>query len=135
MFDPSAEAARWIRQAENDLEYLRLGFAGGFYSQTCFMCQQAAEKALKALHYGLGERIVIGHSIVRLIESAPGEEPDLSRFLDDARILDQFYIPTRYPNGLPEGSPFEAYTSAQAAEAVEKAESIIGAVRTWLDSR
>jgi HEPN domain-containing protein len=32
-------------------------------------------------------------------------------------ILDQYYIPTRYPDGLPGGLPFEVYTADQDAVA------------------
>ena len=111
-----AEAERWWRQAENDLAYARHGFAGGFCAQTCFHGHQVAEKALKALHHGLlGLRVVLGHSVIRLGADV-GIPEDLRR---RCAILDQYYIPTRYPNGIPDGAPFEVYTKDQAAEALE----------------
>jgi predicted nucleotidyltransferase len=42
-----------------------------------------------------------------------------------ARVLDNFYIPTRYPNGYPEGAPFEHYGRLQSGEAIKYARSII----------
>jgi len=54
-----AEAERWLRQAENDFAFAELGAREGFFAQACFVCQQAAEKALKALHYLRGERLVL----------------------------------------------------------------------------
>jgi predicted nucleotidyltransferase len=61
------EALRWLRQAENDLLYARLGLREGFSAQVCFLCQQIAEKALKSVHYGkLGKRIVYGHSLLAI---------------------------------------------------------------------
>ena len=59
-----AEAARWLAQAESDLGFAELGLREGFFAQACFVCQQAVEKALKALHYLGGARAVLGHSVV-----------------------------------------------------------------------
>jgi hypothetical protein len=42
--------------------------------------------------------------------------------------LDKFYITTRYPNGLPDGVPAEAYTVEEATDAIGKADSILEAV-------
>ncbi len=39
----------WLRQAENDLAWARHSLAGGFYAQTCFASQQAAEKVFTIL--------------------------------------------------------------------------------------
>ena len=61
-----AEAARWLAQAESDLGFAELGLREGFFAQACFVCQQAVEKALKALHYLGGARVVLGHSLVEL---------------------------------------------------------------------
>ena len=118
----SEEAKRWWKQAENDLGFAELGLSGGYFSQVCFQCHQVAEKALKALHYGiLGKRFVIGHSLTRLGGELNIEKP----LLDRLAILDQYYIPTRYPNGLPDAAPFEVYTKGQAQEAVETAKEIL----------
>jgi len=43
-------------------------------------------------------------------------------------IVDQYYIPTRYPNGLPGGIPHEVYTDAQAGEAVSGAGQVLDLV-------
>jgi len=43
--------------------------------------------------------------------------------------LDQYYIPTRYPNGLPGGVPSRFYTDAEEAqEAMELARSVLDMV-------
>jgi HEPN domain-containing protein len=88
-----------------------------------------AEKAIKALHFGvLRKRIVVGHSLVKL-----GIPIGLSKQLaEECAVLDQYYIPTRYPNGLPDGSPFEVYTRAQAEEALATAEKILRHARSQL---
>jgi len=35
-------------------------------------------------------------------------------FLNYARSLDKYYLPTRYPNGFESGSPYEYFTKKEA---------------------
>jgi HEPN domain-containing protein len=129
MRQPELEAARWIAQAESDLAFAVVGVREGFFAQACFTCQQAGEKALKAVHYAGGARIVFGHSLVELLTQLLSKHPALSELRDAAGQLDQYYIPTRYPNGLPGGVPADAFTARQAAEAVAYARSVIERAR------
>ena len=46
--------------------------------------------------------------------------------LHGARILDRYYIESRYPNGFPEGSPFEFFDKEMADEAFDAAREIFG---------
>lgn len=48
------EAGRWLQAAEDDLHFARFAANGGFFAQACFFSQQAAEKAVKAVHYAGG---------------------------------------------------------------------------------
>ena len=41
--------------------------------------------------------------------------PGLSELNDNAALLDKYYIPTRYPNGLPDLTPGQVYTKSDAA--------------------
>jgi HEPN domain-containing protein len=50
--------------------------------------------------------------------------------IDKGRVLDAYYIPTRYPNGHPEGAPFEHYGSLQSEQAIAYAGEILAFVRT-----
>jgi len=45
--------------------------------------------------------------------------------IDDAKILDQMYIPARYPNGFESGAPMGFFTKEQAEDAVRRADRII----------
>ena len=67
MKNSEADARRWLRQAENDLEFTRLASREGFSAQACFMAHQVVEKALKAVAYYCGDRYVIGHSLTDLV--------------------------------------------------------------------
>ena len=131
------EAERWLRQAESDLAFAALGAREGFPAQACFTSQQAAEKAVKAVLYLSGARFVPGHSVVELLDRAAAAVADadaapLRRLQDSARQLDQYYIPTRYPNGLPGGIPAEVFTDTQAEDAVGRARSFVEAARARL---
>jgi hypothetical protein len=68
MRDARAEAERWLAAAREDLEYARYAAAGGHHSPACFFAQQAAEKAIKGVHYLHGALAVIGHNLRALIE-------------------------------------------------------------------
>lgn len=128
--DPLYEADRWFRQAMDDLSFARLAHANGYFAQCCFICQQVCEKVLKAVFYARGERLVLGHSVLRLLRDLGRD--DLCELEEGAKVLDQFYVPTRYPNGLPDGVPSEVYTEAQAAQAIDYSEQLMSAVEAIL---
>ncbi len=117
-------AADWLRQAENDLDWARHSLSGGFFSQTCFIAQQAGENALKAYCYSKGYDLVKSHSLFQIVRSL-GEDGVLE---DHARELDLYYISGRYPGAFPAGAPFELITEAQANRALAAAEAVVGEV-------
>lgn len=82
---------------------------------------------MKALHLSLGQD-VWGHVVARLLEELPRDVP--SSLLDAAKVLDAFYIPSRYPNSHPEGAPFEHYGPLQSEEAISHAGQILRFVRS-----
>ena len=135
MRDERLEGERWLRQAENDLAFGRLALRERFFSQACFVAQQCAEKALKSIAYGSGDRLVVGHSLVELVDRLRDRVPALADLREIAGILDQYYIPTRYPNGLAGGVPFEAFGGRQAREAIEGAERFVGVATEWARGR
>jgi len=124
---PRAEAERWLAQARSDLGFAEVGLGAGYAAQACFMCQQAAEKACKAVHYLGGARFVFGHSVVELLAPLCTGHPALAGLVDAARQLDQYYVPTRYPNALPGGVPADVFTRSQAEEAVALARRFVDA--------
>lgn len=129
MKQPKAEARRWLAQAESDLAFAEVGVREGFFAQACFVCQQAGEKALKALCYLRGDRVVLGHSLVELLSTLSGAHAVAPEIREGTQQLDQYYVPTRYPNGLPGGVPAEVFTRRQAEEAVGIARRIVAFAR------
>jgi len=127
------EGGRWLSQATEDLKWAKhLAEAGGWHI-ACFLAQQVTEKALKAYLYAQGEEIVIGHSVARLCAAAAGYRGE---FTEEARrwsLLDGYYIPTRYPNGLPDSIPAEVYTKDAAAAAVALADEAVETIRQLIN--
>lgn len=116
----------WFRQAERDLAHAKLSLEHKDYEWACFASHQAAEKALKALHLHFKQE-AWGHSLLKILLELPIEVPE--ELLEIAKILDLYYIPTRYPNGFPEGAPFEHFTKKQAEEAINYASEVLEFVR------
>ncbi|MCH8206009.1 MAG: HEPN domain-containing protein [Chloroflexi bacterium] len=129
MKNSETNARNWLLQAENDLSFARVAIREEFFAQACFVSQQVAEKALKALAYYRGDRFPTGHSLVELLSRLEPSYPQLSRYVRVAGILDQYYVPTRYPNALPGSVPFMVYGEEQAQAAVESAAQIVEEAR------
>jgi HEPN domain-containing protein len=121
----------WLNQAIRDLEQARASQRDGRHEWACFAAQQSAEKAVKALHLHLGQE-AWGHVVAKLLQELPPLAGIPALLIDKARVLDGFYIPPRYPNGFPEGAPFEHYGSLQSEEAIRYASEIVEFVRAQM---
>ena len=122
---PLEEGQRWLAQADEDLKWVKdLANRGGYYL-ACFLAQQTAEKAMKAFLYAQGEEVVLGHSVERLCALASRWKPDLTESVKRWAILDSYYFPTRYPNGLPDSIPARVYTEEVAKAAAALADEIV----------
>ncbi|MFU8772267.1 MAG: HEPN domain-containing protein [Anaerolineales bacterium] len=118
----------WFRQAERDLEQAKDSQAAGRHEWACFAAHQAAEKAVKALHL-VQKQEAWGHVVARLLRELPENLDVPEELIAMAQVLDNFYIPTRNPNGHPSGSPFDHYGVLQSQQAVKYAGEIIKFVR------
>jgi HEPN domain-containing protein len=119
----------WFAQAERDLEQSKASQEQGRHEWSCFAAHQAGEKAVKALHLHLKQE-AWGHVVSRLLHQLPLSVPP--GLLEKAKVLDGFYLPTRYANGHPEGAPFEHYGSIQSNDGIRYAAEIIDFVRAHL---
>ncbi|MBF8265992.1 MAG: hypothetical protein HW384_1856 [Dehalococcoidia bacterium] len=124
----SNRANDWFNQAQKDLEQAEDSRKNGHHEWACFAAQQAAEKAVKALHLGIGQE-AWGHVVARLLSEIPGEMRVPKELVEKGHILDNFYIPARYPNSHPEGAPYEHFGTLQSEEAIKYAREIIEFVR------
>jgi HEPN domain-containing protein len=122
----------WLETARDDREMARLAAANGHLAPAAFHCQQAAEKALRALllehHVEARE-----HSLVELLEMVEKQArlappPDV---VTAARKLDPHYIQARYPG--PHGPrPASLYDDTIIRELRECADRIFGWVEPAL---
>lgn len=129
------EAFRWLKTAEDDLDSAIILRDNQKFPHACFHAQQAAEKAIKAVWY-FADADPWGHAVKKLIEDLQSVDfklyEQLQDFMRDAMLLDRFYIPTRYPNGLPDITPAEAYIDEDAKTCIHHATRFVNTVKSIL---
>ena len=122
------EAVRWLTTGQDDLETAVILKENKKHAHACFHAQQAVEKAIKGLWY-FYDADPWGHSILKLIQDLEEVEAEafsiLEPFSEDARKLDRLYIPTRYPNGLPDITPGMAYSEDDSKISINAAQKIL----------
>ena len=128
-------ARTWFEQARADLAAAEDSAATGHHEWACFQAQQAGEKALKAVLSARGRTSVLTHSLRRLVHACAADDGAFADLDDDARWLDQHYIPTRYPNGLDaETTPSAYYEAKDSERCLRSARSILARARTFFAS-
>jgi HEPN domain-containing protein len=123
------EFHRWLQQAEQTLRAAEWDEQGQFWNWACSKAEQAAQYAVKGLLRALGVS-AFGHSLHRLMEqvealgiSVPPE------IWQSAYALEREYIPSRYADAYPDGSPYEFYDAQRTAACLEAARHILQFVR------
>lgn len=131
------EARRWFQQARYDLKAARWNIEGEFFNTACFLAQQSAEKVLKSFLYHIGSRrkALLTHSLVEMVQESAKKLDRLQDLLEEARKLDMHYIPSRYPNGLPGGTPHQFYSRNMAMDACAAADRICEAVAAYYSAQ
>lgn len=124
------ESIRWLLQAEKDLDDAKFNLSGSRYNVACFLSQQSAEKILKAYLYEKGKHPVWGHSVSDLVDDCTEYDKDFEKLFSLAGPLDRYYIPTRYPDGLPGGIPSDAFIEEDAKKAIVMAEKIMEFIKS-----
>ena len=120
---------RWLVFAREDLRMAELALAEGIFNQVCFHAQQCVEKAIKGWLEQQEEIPPRTHRMADLLALLP---PDLMGELNDTlRLLDRFYIPTRYPDALPGMLPGGMPRQRDAEEALDLAR---GALQRVMDA-
>lgn len=101
------ETEEWLKIAFEDFKASEFLFEEGLYRMVCYHCQQAVEKAMKAVLAEHGIAFQRTHNIIDLKNAvnSVGYEIDLSE--EDAVFLNSVYK-SRYPSALgllPSGEP------------------------------
>lgn len=84
------EVALWLEAAGVDLRAAAVLLNEEIFEVACFHAQQAVEKALKGLLVERSGTHPKGHS--------------RRRWRAESRRLDEYYLPTRYPDAMPPGA-------------------------------
>lgn len=126
-------AGDWLNQATRDIELAGRLQLDGSHEWACFAAHQAAEKAVKAVYYSFG-REAWGHDVAGLLKdlqdaAAPAD------LIEKGRFLDNFYIPTRYPNSHDTGAPYEHYGPLQSEPGIRYAREILEFARLHMAQR
>ena len=88
------EIQNWLSQANEDLDGAQFNFTGGRYSIAAFMCQQAAEKALKAVLIKLTGNFPRIHDLTKLAKDAAAP----AAVLECCAKITPAYTAARYPD-------------------------------------
>lgn len=112
----------WLKRAERDLKSANFNLEGGEFEVAAFLCQQAAEKALKAIYIKEFKELWKIHDLVELARKVRAPES----VLESCDSLNRHYIETRYP--------IEAeYDEKTAVKALKNAKEVVSWSRKKLD--
>jgi len=119
----SANLSRqWLERAQEDCVVARLVLREGHTAHTCFLAQQCAEKSLKAFLLARSTAYPRTHKLVDLASECARLDRGFAPFLAECAVVDQYYLPTRYPDAIPGCLPSGLPSSAEAVDAVTIAE-------------
>lgn len=121
--------SEWLKKADEDFEFAASVIEESpFYAQICFHFHQAAEKYLKSYLIAAELEFKRIHDLPVLLKSCLLKEPGLESIVKDCKLLNRFYIDTRYPVHWP-----TEYTRQDAFEAKNAAEHIRDVIKNALD--
>ena len=124
------ESQRLWQQALHDLDTAEKLLDIQVYYASVFFAEQAAEKALKALHIEKKRKMEFTHDLIELAEGLDAPE-DVGRA---AAELSPDYVVTRYPNAA-NAIPAHLYGSESARMHLEYGRKVVEWARGQLASR
>ncbi len=110
-------ARDWFRQAVRDLEQAEDSRRAGRHEWACFAAQQAAKKAVKALHLRWGQE-AWGYVVAKLLRELPEAARVPDELVEKGRGPGHLLHPTALPQQPLGGAPFEHYGPLQSEEAI-----------------
>lgn len=91
-------ANEWFKKAKADIDFAKIGLKETeHYGQVCFLCQQAAKKYLKGFLEANRIKPPRIHSVATLATKCIKITGKFKNLVPKCKILDRYYIPTRYP--------------------------------------
>jgi HEPN domain-containing protein len=120
-------ASDWMARAQGDLALAKSPLPeNGFYEDLCYHCQQAAEKAIKAVYQHKGWTFRYTHDLDDLLTGLNRKGVNIPQDVEEAAVLTDFAWETRYP-GVHEPVTEEEYEEAlcQAEQVLAWAQQMI----------
>lgn len=124
--------SQWLDFAKEDLAVAQLTFDEKHFSHACFLSQQAIEKALKAFLIARLNQYPRIHNLTDLLAQCITVDANFAQFVVECATVDQYYIPTRYPSGIPGGPTSTPPTDKHAQKAIDAAKRILQFVSSLL---
>lgn len=117
----------WLLKAENDLKAAEGIF--GYYEQPptdtiCYHCHQVAEKALKSFLVYEETPFHKIHDLITLLSYSLSKDKNLEFLRNELKVLNKYYIETKYPPDMPLDYPKE-----EAKEAINKAKFVLKIIK------
>jgi HEPN domain-containing protein len=118
----------WLSKAQSDYLFAEASLRelSGFYSQICILCHDVVEKYLKAFLISQGKRPDRIHDLHAILNECCQIDSSLGALTQQCSVLNDYYIPLKYPSHYPE------MTKEQAEEAFESARVVRFAVEARL---
>ena len=115
-----SEAREWLTKAHDDLASARILVAHEppVLSTACFHCQQAVEKALKAVLVSKGVAFEHVHSLPYLLDLCAAAGVHVADLRDGVEALSPFAVRIRYPGEPTEIDEQTARSALATAESV-----------------
>jgi HEPN domain-containing protein len=114
----------WTKQAAHDRDMAESNRQNGFHDGCALMCQQSAEKYLKALwiqrNASTPPKVHQCDRLAALLGAPPGVR-------NAARLLESGYMTSRYPDAA-QGVPFEQFDDTDSQEHLQATNEI----QTWV---
>lgn len=123
---PPDDPLEWVNRARSNLLQAQARQGGVYLEDLCFLAQQAAEKAIKAVLIHLGVEFPYTHDLTTLIALVVGAGLSVSEAVAQAARITRFAVLARYPV-LAEPVTEEEYERAVAIakEVVEWAQQAV----------
>ncbi len=122
----------WLKFAGEDLAAAEVLLHAEIFNLVLFHSQQCVEKSLKALILSEGKNPPKTHQLSSLVLMVSGL--NVEPFRKGYEVLDQIYMPSRYPDALPGTLPDGLPHRNQAMEALQTAREIFNFIQSYLST-
>lgn len=124
----------WLEQAEYDFEAAKVSRKNDFNEWACFQCEQAVEKALKAVLVHAGWRPPKMHKLAVLMSYCNNANDVFKKTKFEFRDLESFTFVSRYPFLIPGEnlSPHNFILSEDADRCISQARAFLDKIQKLL---